>query len=582
MYCQSCGTSLANTAKFCHACGAVVQRVEGSSAPPPPPPPRSATAPRVVPRRLLGCGAALLGVALLVGLVLAAVYFLLGLHRDSGITELAPEDAAAVVVIRPSLLQLNQLRDTDRLAGSAVALAPLVAAPGVVDFVLRVYNDYGEALQEMNIAPAEDVLPWIGREVALAAAGPNEGVVVAAAVRNEARAAAFLDDLYDHLEDEGVELDESDHNGVAITEIVEPEFRQPLAFAMADGRLLLASSRAALEDALDRARSGRRTLATNDDFRDALAAQPGNRLGVVYIDATTLGDGSEALDALRWIGGAATLTGNGTRVTYRLGFDRDELDSDQREWLERGGIDNRLAARIPADTLLYLAGGSLAAALDNAATQSDDFEDALAEIRDDSQLGGLYNLLEMMTGEFALAVTRDSEGLLAELSGESLGLIIASEVEDGDDALAELEDIFEDIARETDSRLDTDEVGDAATGYLENEFINGTFLGYAVAGDDMLLTTSAALVEDALETRGGLASDARFQATLDALPGGGLFYIYLETDMIREAVDELISLDAETLDDATARIEAVGLAAQPMSRNGEINVELFFLTERPR
>jgi hypothetical protein len=578
MHCTICGAQLADTAKFCHVCGAAVTRAvppPAVTSPSPPPATR-------IPRRLLGCGAALLSVFLLVGLILVAAYFLLGLHRDSGIAELTPDNAAAVVVIRPSLLQLNQLRDTDRLMGSAAALAPLVAAPGVINFVFGVYADYGEALQNVDINPTEDVLPWIGREVALAAGPDGNGIVAVAAVRNETRAIAFLTDLREKMEDEGIEFDESDHHGVAVTEVVGPEFYTPLAFAVADGRMLLASNREVLGDALERAESGRKTLADNDAFRDALAAQPANRIGMIYIDPGVLGDDVEALDALRWIGGAAALTGNGTRISYRLGFDRDALDADQREWLERGGIDNRLAARIPADTLFYMAGGSLAEALDNAAAQSPNFEDALEEIQTDSGLSGLYDLLEMMTGEFALAVTRDDEGLLAELSGEPFGLLIASQVEDGGDAQDELENIFEGIARDTDSRFETDEVDEAVVGYLENEFVSGGgFLGYGVAGDDMLLATSGALVEDALETGGGLADDARFQATLDALPSGGLLYLYFDADAINRLVDSL-GIDAETSETYTERIEAIGLVAEPMSRDGEINLELFFLTEWPR
>lgn len=578
MFCTNCGKDNPDSNKFCLQCG---QPMAGGAAGQP-----SATrekGARAVPRRLLGCGAALVGVLLLFGAALLITYFALGLHRQSDIAELVPEDAPAVVVIRPSLLQLNELRDTDRLIGSAATLAPLVAAPGVLDFVFIVYADYGEVLQDLDIDPMEDLLPWIGREVALAATDPGtDTVVVVAAVRNEARAREFLADLYEHLEDEDFELDESEHRGVTITEIVGPQFRMPLAFAVADGRLLLASDRDALEDALDRANSDRNTLESNEAFRDAMAAQPGNRLGAIYISPEMFSDDIEALDALRWIGGTVALDGNGVRATYRLGFDRDQLDRDQLEWLERDGVDNRLAARIPDDTLFYMAGSSLAGALENGATQWSDLEYALDDLRSDRDLRGLYSLLEMMTGEFALALTADREGFLAEASSEPFGLIIASEVEDGSDALAELDDIFSDLARETDSRFRTDDVGDAEIGYLENEFISGGgFLGYGITGDEMLLATSDSLVEDAFSARNRLADDLRFQATLDALPGGGLLYFYLDLDS-RELA-ELVDLMGEPeMLEMFEEIETFGLAVEPMSRNGEMNIELFFLTERPR
>ncbi len=592
MYCLNCGTQLADTAKFCHACGTPTQK----TAPPPPSPPQAATgwgAPPPPPpappkeqrdgtRRLLGCGVALLGVLLLVGLGLLAIYFLLGLHRDSGITELAPDDAAAVVVIRPGLLQLNQLRDTDRLMGSAAALAPLIAVPGLPDFAFSVYDDYGEMLQNANINPSEDVLPWIGREVALAATDADtNAVVVAAAVRNETRANAFLADLREQLEDEGVEFDESNHGGVTITEIVGPDFYTPLAYAIADNRLVLASSREALEDALDRANGRGRTLADNDAYHDAMAAQPRNRLGTVYIDPTALGYAMASLDALRWISGSSTLAANGTHFRYRLGFDRDRLDREQREWMERNGIDNDLARRIPQDTMVYIAGHNLGGALDYAAAELPDFEDGLNELRNEEALSGLIRLIEGMSGEFAIAVSADEEGLIREMTGEPFGLLIAAQVENGDDALTDLDDIFNDIAREAFAYHETNKIGRATVGYLDVPGGGGRILGYGVDGDDVFVGMSEGLIEAAVEAEDGLADAPRFKDTLGALPGNGLLYFYLDADAIDRLINEL-GIVSETSEDYTRRIEAIGLAVEPLDRGGVMNAELFFLTERPR
>lgn len=576
MHCTNCGTQLSDTAKFCHICGTVVQR----AMPPPPPPLTFSQKGRGGSRRLLIAGAAMLGVPALVGLILAAAYFLLGLYKDSGITELAPNDAAAVVVIRPGLLQLNQMRDTDRLLGSAAALAPLLAVPSVPDFAFNVYDAYGEMLQGMNINPTEDVLPWIGREVALTAE-PDGDVVAAAAVRNEERAAAFMADMREQLEDEGIEFDESDHGGVIITEIIGSGFYTPLAYAVADGRLLLASSREALEDALDRAKSGRKTLADNDAFRDALAAQPSNRLGAIYIDPAALGYEIASFDALRWISGSSTLAANGTRFSYRFGFDSSRLDRRQREWMGRSGIDNDLARRIPQDTLFYVAGHNLGGALDYAAAELPDFEDTLNEVRDTEALSGLIRLIEGMSGEFAIAVTTDDEGLVQAMTGDPFGLLIAAQVENGDDTLTELSDIFDDIAREAFADHEADEIGRATVGYLDIPMEGGRILGYGVDGDDVVVGTSEGLIEGAMATRGRLADAPRFRATLDGLPGDGLLYFYFDADTIDRLVDQL-GIRPETLEEYTRRIEAIGLAVEPLNRAGEMNAELFFLTERPR
>lgn len=582
MYCLKCGTQLADTAKFCHSCGTVVQR----AAPPPPIPETrgdtEAGTSRGVPRGLLGCVAVLLGALLLVGLVLVFAYYLLGLNRSSGIAELAPDDAAAVVTFRPGALQLWQMRDTDRLAGAAAAFAPLVVVPGLPELAGELIAGYAPLLENVSIDPAKDIMPWIGRDMGLAVIDPNAGeYIFSVAVRDESRAGDFLAGLREELEDEGVEFDENDLDGMAVTEVVSGPgfFLMPLAYGVADGRLLVAPNREVLKDALDRAARGRDTLADNDAFRDALSAQPGNRLGAIYIDPDALGD-ADMVGALRWVGGSYALSGDGISFRYRLGFDRDRLDADQLDWLESDGIDNRLTNRIPDDTLLYMAGGSLAATLENAAAQSGDFGDTLGEIQGDPQLGGIYNLLEMMTGEFALAVSSDDEGLLALMSGEPFGVLIASRVEDGDDARNELDDIFTDIARETDSSYETDESRDGAIGYLKNEFVgSGGFLGYGVAGKEMILATSDTLVEEALAAKSTLGDNPRFSSTIGALPDNGLLYFYIDSDMIHQLVD-ILGVVPETSDDYTKRIKAIGIAVEPINRDGEMNTEMFFLTKR--
>ena len=585
MYCLKCGTQLSDTAKFCHVCGTVVQK----ATPPPPdfynPPPMDEPAARGIPRGLLGCGVALLGVLLVGGLAIIIAYFALGLNRTADVAELVPDDAVAAVSIRPGLLQLNELRDTDRLMGSTAAFAPLLIVPGVGDFVLDLQSDYGPILQNANIDPAEDILPWVGREVGVAVVDDfGSEVVVAAAVRNEDRAAAFLADLQEQLEDGGVEVDESDHGGVSVIEVVSPTYLEPIALAVADGRLLLASNRDVLEDALDRAGSDRDTLAGNDAFRDAMGAQGGNRLGSIYISPDAIRsrvDGGDALDALRWIGGSFGMIGDGLRFNYQVGYDRDALDDRQRDWLERGGIDNDLAQRVPADTIFYFSAENWVGAMEFAADTAPEFEEALSDIRNDQVTGGLYNLMELMTGEFAVAITSASDDiLLQEMVGLPYGLLIVSQTDDGDDTRAELDDLFGDIARDLGVDYDTDEFAGSEVGFLEEDFA-GRILAYGVDGDDMVLGTSEGLLEAALEGDDPLAGNERFRTTMNALPDGGLAYFYFDLDEVRDGLAGVIGLGMSTFEDYSENIEAFGLAVEPLDRSGVQNAEMFFLFESP-
>ena len=95
----------------------------------------------------------------------------------------------------------------------------------------------------------------------------------------------------------------------------------------------------------------------------------------------------------------------------------------------------------------------------------------------------------------------------------------------------------------------------------------------------MILATSDTLVEEALAAKSTLGDNPRFSSTIGALPDNGLLYFYIDSDMIHQLVD-ILGVVPETSDDYTKRIKAIGIAVEPINRDGEMNTEMFFLTKR--
>lgn len=584
MFCHKCGTELADTVKFCHICGTPTQQAPYASFEALQDLEQTQQS-RGIPRRLLIFGGVLGGALLLIGLALMIAYFALGLQHKSDIAAYVPDDTTAVVVISPSLLQLPQVRDTNRLVIPMAPLAMLFFTPGMSSFAFHIANDYGYMMRDIDIDVNEDILPWIGREVGLALIDADEGdIVIAAAVRNKDRAQAFLAELQGYLESQGVEFSDSVYGGAKLTEVTTMGM-MPLAFTITDSRLLVASDRRTLEDALAQKQSGRNSLAKNDAFRHATRAHSSNRLGYFYIDQGAFNDsvllsffGDLGISSpVRWNSGAFSLANNGVHFYQQTGYQTSKLTRAQRRWMEQESVDNSLAKQVPEGVTLYLsAGGSPANMLEFVADILPEFQDFLDEV--DEELG-LFQLMKAMTGDFALATWVDDRGLSSELF-EGAGILLVSQTEDNQKVKRTLENTFASTADELRLEFKTDRIAGYPAGSLFDDWSEQYILGYALTDNTVVVGTSENLVEEAITPRYPLADDSRFKATFRALPKGGNFYVYADI----KALFDFLGAEFEDMPGVKyiEQIEAMGAVSKPLSRSGEVESELFFLTKPPR
>ena len=158
-----------------------------------------------------------------------------------------------------------------------------------LDEPLEIFED------ETGIDFEDDVATWIGPDVSAAVIDLdlNDESVDAAAtigVRDSDAAADFLDEWLDYMEDEeGADFDRDSYGDF---DVWEDEHHDQI-YALSGDLLVLATTRDALEDVLDRVAGDKdRTLADSGDFQEARAALPSRRFSSIFIDL------AESTDAL--------------------------------------------------------------------------------------------------------------------------------------------------------------------------------------------------------------------------------------------------------------------------------------------
>jgi len=454
------------------------------------------------------------GILLVVAVGIIALYMALGLHRKNQIAEIIPEDTALIISVNPSPLQLYQIyKNSENLLDSGAVFA---AIPGMVDV--------GEALVDtlpsnIEIDIQRDILPWVGAEASLAIfydavyasidsepgfgssvlakpidASSYDGpqVMAVVATRNQRASRDFLDRLRVQLEDEGVDFDLRDYRDVSITEVVsDPDF--PLAYATFHHLVVIATDINILMDAIDASQgdSGP-VLAEQAGYQDTLGELRGNRLGYVFInwpqviesfsdlnelDSISFGN----LDAIENLGISYSLAENGLRFDYAVQYDLGELTPTQIQAYQQPALNNSLPELTPEDTILYLSGQNLSllwrstkemgqsgdevfpdVEMPDAAT----IEDIEQEIETETGVHLTRDIINKLTGEYALAAIPDSGGLFGD-EDIPLGFIFFAQVEDKDRLHRSLYDLIKTFAQIADIELNQDEFNNIEVWHLD-------------------------------------------------------------------------------------------------------------------
>ncbi len=427
------------------------------------------------------------------------------------------------------------LGDSERLQALVDAFAePLVAAGEIDEYPQDLVLAIDEAMSESSgFTLMDDILPWIGRSVSLAARVPDIDLdtfqveelsgLLSADVRDMEKAAAFVDKVLAEFTDNGVEVAAASVGGL-------PGYRWEedgisIAFVLTDSALLLGIE-SDVASAIE-ARDAGLSIAEDAVFQDTMERLPEERMVAVYVASSAV-DGFVDLAArgmpttdleyddqlFTSVGSSVSLTDEGLLFSYvMVGVD------------ETGGViapDSDVLATLPDDTLGFL---SIAAS----GTAPEGFDElALADMGYplegiSSQLGvDIGTLIEAISGSLTVAVTETRDSVIAQQTDVPVGIVGALGLTDSgpvNDLVASLEDILSQQGADFDR-------GNGAT----NVSIDGQpIVSYATVEDMLVIGTSDDLVSRVSSgTGGGLTNSPLYQELDAAIAGDGLvFYIDL-------------------------------------------------------
>jgi len=333
----------------------------GADGPPPPgsPPlgPGTPDAPspsRHRGRRLLAIVAATL---IVLGGGVAAAAFLMMRGSSTELLELVP--ASSEVVVTASL---------DPSAGQKMNLLALAhrfpALGDDQDLRKEVNRALDEALESSGLSH-DDVLPWLGSEVAIVVDfSPNDDVVTTSALltsTDDGAAEAALDKAMTASLGAG---QTRDYRGVTMHAFGSGS--SLMGYAIVDHVVVISNHEVGLTRVIDVSEGTTPNLADDRDFVDTVSTLPEGKLGLVYVNPTELVSralsesglgaaagsmpGLDTVRALRSIGISLSAQPDGLAFDLTVRLDPSKLDPATREALDEQVHENATLSLVPANS----------------------------------------------------------------------------------------------------------------------------------------------------------------------------------------------------------------------------------------
>lgn len=604
MHCFNCGELIPQNVKFCPKCG---QKIVVAMPPQAEEPAESEEhRQRRSPRRwFVSCLAlTVMGVLLCAGGSIF-LYYRLGFHQTNETARIASaEDTMAFATFRPSLTQVFYLQEVLDLRDNSAVFAPLLALPAVSRTARLATESLPTDAIEVDVA--QDLLPWLGREVSLAIladpsrtashhnrmtkisangtpdyAGPP--LVLAAVTRNPGASTTFLVKIREQMEAEGVVFTNKEYRNILMTEIAMPR-ELPLAYAIVDNLVIFASDVIALERTIDSMLDEQQpVLAETAEFQSMISSLPANRLGLLYLDSPLLLEGiPEEVQPwqLRTIDRMAISLGladEGVRLDYALHYPLNDLTQQQLDWLRGAGTNDELADQVPPDCLFYLAGDGLSLLWESTFEERNDVQALILEV--EKELGfqpDIEEFIQLADDGYAWIGFEDTQGLLGggQIPLNFLFLAPVQERRQAEDRVADLQEVL--AAMNLLGPLNKETVNGIPVTMVEYRPTKHA-LGYGFNGDDILFVgTSENVLRAATYQRMTSLADSEPYTTVNgAQSRRNRAFLYVDIARLRRLMER--SLDDDTYAMYRAQVQpyieqmqAAALGIEPVDETGHV------------
>jgi hypothetical protein len=420
----------------------------------------------------------------------------------------------------------------------------------------------------------------------------------AIATQDQAASDKFLAKLRAEAEKDGAVFQETDYKGV---QVVYQE--SELAYATVGDYVVLAAGGLEAMQAVIDAHEGV-NLAESQAYKDVLAKLPADQVMYGFMD---MGSYMEAMlemagpamveipkelfdpDMLKAFKGAGFSLGfepNGVRVDFAVTYDKAAIPEDM---LNTRTSPNKTAGRLPSGTLLYISGIGLGDGVQMVLDAVKAMPDAPPDLDESLQMLTAFlgvsvdELVEMLSGEFALAVTHEPAGLGGDPS-VPVGVSVLLEAKDEEKFEKLINSVATLAAMGGGLQLGEETINDVAIKTIPNPENGEMIAGMGVGQGYFAVGTSQVLLEAAFGGGAKLADDAIYKAAIAPLPGknSGIFFLNLGGlfDIIGEAMSPWERESFEEARPILEPIKAISAAAEPYNKDkNSASGTLFILIE---
>ena len=492
-------------------------------------------------------------------------------HPPEETAKFLPEDTALYVSVnlRPGADQLMKARDV---------LALFQENPKFQEKLDEVYEDIEE---ETGIDVEQDLLPWLGPEIAVAIPTfediVDEPELVAFIGHTDAAAAeTFLRKLlHSDAAPSDLEYEERVTRG-HLTFVLDPSDDLGIHIALADDYIVVATGAETLESTLVRLDAGgsqdRPSLFDNPGFQEAREAAESPRFGIIYVDPPGIAEfGVDIVEGLtgglgdfddqlpEYIVASASFVDGGMRfsssfddggIRFSSSFDDPARDLDL---LYVPATDNSLgsAGLAPEDTLALVSFVGVRDAWESFRDGSADFlylGEALDEIEAETGIDVERDVFGWMTGELAVALLLPG-GVL--FGADEIHANVYVEFDDRAGAVSGMERI---VGALEDAGLEPRAVevagADATVVDLGENWPSSLTPGYLVLDDYVVIGTTLTSLRQAVDAGSGevpsLRESPAFRRAMAAAGDATDFLVYGNVRrIVAEALDQMDEFELE-------------------------------------
>jgi hypothetical protein len=198
------------------------------------------------------------------------------------------------------------------------------------------------------------------------------------------------------------------------------------------------------------------------------------------------------------------------------------------------GAASEMVGRMPAGTLAVLGGQSLDSSWQSlkealaAGGRLADFEESMALLRREFGYDPDQALLPLLDGDWALALLPADEGLVLELTGRPLGVVLLARSQDAAGLAKTVDDLSQSLADQRLPLATVDVAGVTATTVDLAALIGAPLPFYGVDDDVLFLGSDAQILAQALADEGPLADDPAYRAAAALLPDDHRLLAYVD------------------------------------------------------